>query len=294
MDIYLNLWDPFHLKFLFNILVVKIWWLSQLQKAFLYLLKPHFSTTGSAVTTFCMPVSKLYFQQQPSSASSHHLRFQVSDDFICHLFFQLRDYVLKIQPQQVGALGPHPSNLLHGGRSPPTSTVHTPPMSTSLPPAMAGSANPPLFPHHGHPSLFLIKEWEEKMECMDSSVKKKLHPGKLQIHRILLWIWFYSRYSSGSSDWARIRKQGLKERDFTMAETDSIVMPVTYARKNQNPAWHPLNHQVMTEACSKVCTPQHIATIRASIIGQEIRKISYSAKWRSFKNPCSASFRSTT
>lgn len=64
---------------------------------------------------------------------------------------------------------------------------------------------------------------------------------------------YVSRDTSVTTDWSSIRKKGLKDRDFNMAKTDNIVMPVMYTRQNQNPpVWQPMDHQVIKDLMDAV------------------------------------------
>lgn len=47
--------------------------------------------------------------------------------------------------------------------------------------------------------------------------------------------------------WAETRKHALKEGDFNMATAKVIAMPIRYGRRNANPKWIPLTHDIIKD-----------------------------------------------
>ncbi|RMC20301.1 hypothetical protein DUI87_01148 [Hirundo rustica rustica] len=58
--------------------------------------------------------------------------------------------------------------------------------------------------------------------------------------------------SSSATDWADIRKKALKEKDFEIADTESILLPVAYGPQNANSRWERLDHEVIKDLMKAV------------------------------------------
>ncbi|RMC21067.1 hypothetical protein DUI87_01924 [Hirundo rustica rustica] len=58
--------------------------------------------------------------------------------------------------------------------------------------------------------------------------------------------------SSSATDWADIRKKALKEKDFDIADTESVALPVRYGPQNANPRWERLDHEVIKDLMKAV------------------------------------------